>query len=375
MALHTHAHDRDLGDLAVGDDAVEADLLAAILEQRLSPREIGLGHGEGDIGLALVATDVLDDHVDIDARLGERVEDMRHRAGPIGHAGEDDLGLVLVVRDAGHVLAFHFALLHQCVHFLLGDDHRPGVIVGRGRIVLDEAGEHLDADPLLHRQPDRAGLEDLGPDARQFEHFLIGHRAQLARLGDDPRIGGVDPVDIGVDVAAIGLDRRRHRHRRSVRAAAPQRGDAVVVGYPLEARDDRDLAALHRRDQPLAVDALDPRAGVALAGAQRQLPAQPAARRAADGLQRQRQQPGGHLFAAGDHDVVFRRIVERVGLAAEIDQPVGFARHRRDNHRDLIAASHLLAHDIGDPADALGPRHRRAAEFHHDPCQASTSCW
>nr|WP_276602728.1 hypothetical protein [Nannocystis pusilla] len=46
-----------------------------------------------------------------------------------------------------------------------------------------------------------------------------------ARL--DPRVGGVDPVDVGQDLADVGLQRRRQRDRRGVGAAAAERGDVA----------------------------------------------------------------------------------------------------------------------------------------------------
>ena len=370
MALHADADDADLGDLAVGDQAVVADVVALVLKQRLRAGEVGLRHGEGHVGLALVAADVLDDHVDIDARRGERFEDVGHRAGLVGHAGEDHLGLVLVMRDAGHVLAFHIALLHQCVHFFLRHDHRAGVFVCGNRVVADEAGKDLHAHALLHRQPDRACLEHLGPDAGEFEHFLIGHRGLLARLGDDPRVGGIDTVDIGIDVAAIRANGCSHRHGGRIRPAAAQRGQPALAREALEAGDHGDLAALHAGDQRVRIDAVDPRLGMRLDRVDRHLPAKPAARLATERLQRQRQQPAGDLFAAGHHHVVFRRVVERIGLAAKIDQPVGLARHGRNHHRDLVPARLLLAHDVGHAPDAFGPGHRGAAKFHHDTGQA-----
>jgi hypothetical protein len=54
------------------------------------------------------------------------------------------------------------------------------------------------------------------------------------------------------------------------------------------------------------------------------------------GLQGMASSPLGHLFAAGDDHVIFGRIVKRVRLAAETHQPIGLARHRRDDDRDLV---------------------------------------
>ena len=50
-------------------------------------------------------------------------------------AGQHDPRLVLVVRDAGDQLAFHFASLQDCFHLRLGDDHRAGYLVGGHRVV------------------------------------------------------------------------------------------------------------------------------------------------------------------------------------------------------------------------------------------------
>ena len=49
--------------------------------------------------------------------------------------------------------------------------------------------------------------------------------------------------------------------------------------------------------------------------------------------------PDGHLLAAGDDDVIFGGVVERRGLAAELDEAVGLARHGRDHDQHLIAAA------------------------------------
>src|SRR3546814_3412108 len=100
-------------------------------------------------------------------------------------------------------LPFHLMFLY----FLVADDHR--AFCG-SLVALDEAREHLHAHAHLHRESDRARLEHLGAAAREFEHFLIGDIVELARARDDARVGGIAAVDVGVDVAAAVLARRRH---------------------------------------------------------------------------------------------------------------------------------------------------------------------
>jgi hypothetical protein len=59
---------------------------------------------------------------------------------------------------------------------------------------------------MHHGQFDRAHLQHLGAERGHFQHFLEGDLRQALRLRHDARIGRVDAVDIGVDIAAVGLD-------------------------------------------------------------------------------------------------------------------------------------------------------------------------
>ena len=105
---------------------------------------------------------------------------------------------------------------------------------------------------------------------------------------------------------------------------------------------------------------------MSIIGADRQLPAQPAARFAAERLQRYREQACGNLFASGDHHVIFGRIIQRVRLAAEVDKPVGIARHSGNNDGNFVTAFCLTLHQLRDTADTFRSGHRRAAKFHYN---------
>ncbi len=129
---------------------------------------------------------------------------------------------------------------------------------------LVEARAHEDAHIVHHAELDRAHLQDLGAERSEFQHFLEGDLVEPARARHHARIGGVDAVDVGVDVAAVGVDRGRDRHRRGVRAAAAERGDAAgLLVHALEAGDHRDLLALlEALDQFVAIDVEDARRAV-----------------------------------------------------------------------------------------------------------------
>ena len=80
----------------------------------------------------------------------------------------------------------------------------------------------------------------LEPEARHLEHFLEGHGVEPARFRNDAGIGRVDAVDVGVDLALVGGERRRERHARGVGAAAAERRDVAVGVHALEPGDDHD---------------------------------------------------------------------------------------------------------------------------------------
>src|SRR5579885_129551 len=66
MAAHADADDRDLDDIGVGLQMLEFQRLVALLQDAHGPLEVGLGDGEGDVGVFAAARDVLDDHVHVD---------------------------------------------------------------------------------------------------------------------------------------------------------------------------------------------------------------------------------------------------------------------------------------------------------------------
>ena len=65
----------------------------------------------------------------------------------------------------------------------------------------------------------------------------------MRALGDDPRVGGEDAVDVGVDLADVGVERGGERDGGGVGAAAAEGGDVLgVLADALEPGDDGDVA-------------------------------------------------------------------------------------------------------------------------------------
>ena len=106
---------------------------------------------------------------------------------------------------------------------------------------VGEAGTY----PEGHVEPaghlDAAQHHDLGAARGEFQHLVVGDEVELAGLGDDARIGGVDPVDVGEDHAGLGAQSGRQRYGGGIGTAAAERGHVLVGGYALEARHQDDL--------------------------------------------------------------------------------------------------------------------------------------
>ena len=211
---------------------------------------------------------------------------------------------------------------------------------GSRRIV--EGRAHVELDLVHHRHFDRAHLQDLGAERGHFEHFLERHLVEPPRLRHDARVGRVDAVDVGVDVAAVGADRRGERHRRRVRAAAPERRHPVRSACrpwkPATTAISPRLKPSMSRAPSIVGDA---RRAVRVVGQERDLPALPRARREPHVLEHEREQAGGDEFARGDDRVVFGVVGVRARLLAPGDELVGLAGHGRDDDRDLVAGVDL----------------------------------
>ena len=196
---------------------------------------------------------------------------------------------------------------------------------------------------MHHGELDRAHLQHLGAERRHLQHLLEGDLVQPPRLRHDARIGRIDAVDVGVDVAAVRADRRGDGDRAGVGAAAAERRDR---GCPARRPGSRrspppGLASepLDQRRRPLmsvmraAPCAASVRIGIC----------QPCQERALTPIScsAMARSPAVTCSPDGDDRVVFARVVQDRGVAAERDELVGLPRHGGDDDRDLVAGVDL----------------------------------
>ncbi len=93
VRAHAGADDRDLAHLLVRRHLVEG-VAGERFERGARRAQVLARDREGDLRAAAGRRGlVLHDHVDVDVRVGERLEDPRGRAGLVGHAEQRDARL------------------------------------------------------------------------------------------------------------------------------------------------------------------------------------------------------------------------------------------------------------------------------------------
>jgi hypothetical protein len=350
LATSRVGHQRGVDELAGGGGVLDGLLRAVHLVGGQAEGHVGMG---ALVGGVVLFRDVLDDHVHVHPGIGQRAEDRGGDAGPVLDLQKGHLRLVAGIGDAGDYFRFH--------DFILVADQGSRVLVD-----LLEGGNDAQPHLVAHRQFHGPGLQDLGAEGGEFEHLLEGDLVQLAGLGADAGVGGVDAVNVGVDVAAFGAEGGGEGDGGGVRSAPAQGGDPAFGADALEARDDHDLEAFGELGVDVVAGNAD-KAGLAVGrgGVDRHLPALPGPRGHAHFLQAQRHQAGGHVLTRRHHGVVFAGVVEFRGGFDPAHKLVGLAGHGRDDDDDVIAALDLGLDLFGGVLDPGEVRHGGSAEFHH----------
>ena len=200
--------------------AVVRSLLGSVKE--MSVRSVAPGH-------------VLHDHVDVDLGVGDDPEDRGGLARLVGDAHDGDAGLRQVVGDPADD-----GLLH------VGASMRSSCPGGSRTTSGPRAARRSGA-----RTPRSAGAGSWPRRPASSSISSYDTDGSCVARRHDPRVGREDAVDVGVDLADLGLERRGERDGGGVGAAAAERGDVLaVLADALEAGDDRDVAGGERVADP-----------------------------------------------------------------------------------------------------------------------------
>jgi 2-polyprenyl-6-hydroxyphenyl methylase/3-demethylubiquinone-9 3-methyltransferase len=208
---------------------------------------------------------------------------------------------------------------------------------------------------------DAAEHQHLGPGGRHLQHLLVGDHVQLAGRAGHPRVGGVDAVHVGIDLADARPQRGGQRHRGGVRPAPAEGGHVPVGGDPLEAGDDHHVAGGQRLADPPGPHVQDARLAVQVVGDDARLGAGERLGRHPEVGDGHGEQRHGDALAGGEQHVhLARRRVWR-DLPRQRDQVIGGVAHGGDHHHDLVAGVSGGDHALGDTPDPRRVPDRGAA--------------
>ena len=335
VALHPGADEADLAQVVAGRPGD-----AERVERPGRVRLVLDRGGEDDLGVRL------HDRVHVHRRLRERAEELRR----LGAVDAVDGLLPLVHHTADQRLLEHLLILFlnpRAVSFLEGRADVQAHIVTTGDL-------------------DRAGGEDAGARGRHLEHLVEADAGQLPGVRDEPRIGRVDPPDVGVDLTEVCAERGRQRDCGRVGAAAAEGRHLEGGRDALEARDEDDRALVERLVDPagphlddlgLAVDGVgdDPRLG----SRQRD-------RLVAEVVDHHRRERARDPLPDRDEHVELARVGGGRDLVGEVEQLVGRVAHRGEDADDampVLACGHEPRRDALQP---LGVADGGAAELEHE---------
>ena len=201
-----------------------------------------------------------------------------------------------------------------------------------------------------------------GSRGRHLGHLLERDLVEFAGLRDHTRVGGEDPVHIGVDLAGVGLQVGGHGHRGGVGAPPAQRGDLLVGGRdPLEAGHDDHVAFVEVVLDPEGPDLFD--LGAAVDGVGDDAGLRPGEAHRLHPLVAYGHGEKGHRDALprGEQHVHLPGMVVGAHLPGEVDELIGGVPHGRHDHHHVVPGQAGAGHAAGHGADPVGVAHRGAA--------------
>ena len=209
-------------------------------------------------------------------------------------------------------------------------------------------------------------MQYLSAERRQLEHFIIGDGVELARILDDARVGGVNAVNIGVDLAQVSAERCGDGDSGRVRAAAVEGGHVAHLVDALEAGNDDDAAVVQLCLETVAGDALDARVRVVAVGLHADLPAGQGNDREAELLDSHGEQGHRDHLTGVEQHIHLASGRTLVQLGSLFDEVIGGVALSRNDDNDLVAGLSGAGDDVSDILQSFGVGDRGAAELLHN---------
>ena len=208
-------------------------------------------------------------------------------------------------------------------------------------------------------------MEDLRAAACQDQHLVVGNLRELDRVGVFSRVTVVNAVHVGVDAAAVGVEKGRQGDGGGVGAAASQGGDVIVAVHPLKACHQDDVARLQLPPDPVVFQAEDPRITVTVLRFQPRLPAAETDGGYSQPTQGHGAQADGALFPRCKKHIQLPSAAVRVDLPRPGQKRVCRAALGGQHADHLMPLPVYLCQLPGGGIELLCVRHGASTEFHN----------
>ena len=200
-----------------------------------------------------------------------------------------------------------------------------------------EAGRHHYRGIVNHSQLDGARVH-LRAVARQLQHLLESDFVQFRRFGDEARVGGVDSLHIGIDLASSRAQPGGDGYGGEIGRAPSERGYVHVFGDALESGDDHYFAVRQLVRDTLRRKPGDLRHAEGVGGSDARLRPAEADGGVALRAQAHRHQRARAQFAGGEQNVELAPVGVVRHLAGERDELVGGVAHGADDGDHAVPA-------------------------------------
>lgn len=188
--MYVDVDDGNFGDVGVVDGFVCVDVGGGLFEDFQGVQVIVVMYCEGEVGGVIVCY-VLYDYVDFYIGGIDWFEDFEGYVGGIGYVMDGQFGFVVVEGDVGDDWLFY--------GFFFIIDSNEGVWI------FLEVVQYVQWNVVFVGEFDCLDLQYFGIEVGYFQYFFEGDFVQLMGLWYYVWIGGVDVVDVGVDLVFVGF--------------------------------------------------------------------------------------------------------------------------------------------------------------------------
>ena len=223
----------------------------------------------------------------------------------------------------------------------------------------------MDGDAVELSHLHRAWLHNARAETCHLKHLVVRNLLHAARALDNARVGGVDSVNVRVDLAGIRADCARDCHGRGIRPTASKCHGVAVGICALKASDNDNVALFKLLVHTFWLDSENTPLGMRMICAHSCHAAGEGYGGLSQGAERHREQCNRDLLTRRHEHIHFACVL--IGafhyLASQRDEIIRRIAHGRYHHDNAIIGGFLTQYALCYVLDLLRGSHRTSAKL------------